>query len=56
MDWIEEALREHENSWSGIIITKYANVPVSIVYSWKRELFQKGYFKYYANRMLIERY
>ena len=47
---IEETLCEHGNSWSGIIITKYANVPVSIVYTWKRELFQKGYFKYCANR------
>ena len=47
---IEEALREHGNSWSAAVIAKYANVPVSIVYTWKRELFQKGSLKYCANR------
>ena len=50
MDKVEEALREHGNSWSGDVITKYANTHVSIVYTWKRELFQKGSFKYCANR------
>ena len=49
-DKVEEALREHGNSWSGIVIAKYANVPVSIVYTWKRELFEKGSLKYCANR------
>ena len=29
-DKIEEALREHGNSWSDVVITKYANVPVSL--------------------------
>ena len=39
-DKIEEALHEHGNSWSAAVIAKYANVPVSIVYTWKRELFE----------------
>ena len=49
-DKIEEALREHGNSWSDVVIAKYANVHVSIVYTWKRELFEKGSLKYCANR------
>ena len=49
-DKVEEALREHGNSWSAAVIAKYANVPVSIVYTWKRELFEKGSLKYCANR------
>ena len=42
---VEEALREHGNSWSAAVIAKYANVPVSIVYTWKRELFENGIFQ-----------
>ena len=49
-DKIEEALHEYGNSWSAAVIAKYANVPVSIVYTWKRELFEKGSLKYCANR------
>ena len=44
-DKIEEALREHGNSWSGDIIAKYMNVPLFIVYTWKRELFENGIFQ-----------
>ena len=55
-DIVEETLREHGDDWNAAKIARVANVPVSIVYTWKRQLFEKGSLKYCSNRMHIARY
>ena len=49
-DIVEETLREHGDDWNAAKIARVANVPVSIVYTWKRQLFEKGSLKYCSNR------
>ena len=49
-DKVESALREHGDSWSAAQIARVANVPVSIVYSWKKTLLEKGSLQYCSNR------
>ena len=54
-DKIEEALREHGNSWSGDIITKYMFLFLLSIHGRESYLKMES-FKYCANRNVIDRY